>query len=219
MKKLRNFIDTLKSVNPTELGVKGYNDFVKEKVDFEILTEMFFTDVLSYVNEQIGDEGIKALDKIIVRYDSSDWEKAYKVFENVFGGYKRQGVFKEKIFLKDVENALKVLKIDINNNQELLQSIQALLTYEGREIENPKEAIKECLKGNDDSLVLDEILAHIARQYFEWFYFDLDYCIKNVIDFYSENNICIKKPIIHSFIARKDSQLNKLNRDLHDLLL
>lgn len=33
MKKLRNFIETLKSVNPTELGVKGYNDFVKEKVD------------------------------------------------------------------------------------------------------------------------------------------------------------------------------------------
>ena len=68
MKKLRNFIDSLKSVNPTELGVKGYNDFVKEKVDLEILTEMFFTDVLSYVNEQIGEEGIKALYKIIVRY-------------------------------------------------------------------------------------------------------------------------------------------------------
>lgn len=219
MKKLRNFIDTLKSVNPTELGVKGYNDFVKEKVDLEILTEMFFTDVLSYVNEQIGDEGIKALDKIIVRYDSSDWEKAYNVFQNGFGSFKRQGVFKEKISLKDVEKALKALKIDINNNQELLQSIQAILTYEGREIEEPKEAIKECLKGNDDSLVLDEILAHIARQYFEWFYFDLDYCIKNIIDFYSENNICIKKPIIHSFIAKKDSQLNKLNRDLHDLLL
>ena len=219
MKKLRNFIDTLKSVNPTELGVKGYNDFVKEKVDLEILTEMFFTDVLSYVNEQIGEKGIKALDKIIVRFDSSDWEKAYKGFDYGFGSLKRQGVFKEKISLKDVENALKSLKIDVNTNQELLQSIQAILTYEGREIEEPKEAIKECLKGNDDSMVLDEILTHIARQYFEWFYFDLDYCIKNVIDFYSENNICIKKPIIHSFIARKDSQLNKLNRDLHDLLL
>ena len=218
MKKLRNFIDTLKSVNPTELGVKGYNDFVKEKVDLEILTEMFFTDVLSYVNEQIGEEGIKALDKIIVRYVDSDWEKVYKGFDGGFGSFKRQGVFKEKISLKDVENALKSLKIDVNN-QELLQSIQAILTYEGREIENPKEAIKECLKGNDDSIVLDEILAHIARQYFDWFHFDLDYCIKNIIDFYSENNICIKKPIIHSFIARKDSQLNKLNRDLHDLLL
>ena len=219
MKKLRNFIDTLKSVNPTELGVKGYNDFVKEKIDLEILTEMFFTDVLSYVNEQIGDEGIKALDKIIVRFDSSDWEKAYKVFDDGFSSYKRQGVFKDKISLKDVENALKILKIDINNNQELLQAVEAILTYEGREIEEPKEAIKECLKGNDDSIVLDEILRHIARQYFEWFYFDLDYCIKKVVDFYSENNICIKKPIIHSFIARKDSQLNKLNRDLHDLLL
>ena len=217
MKKLRNFIDTLKSVNPTELGVKGYNDFVKEKVDLEILTEMFFTDVLSYVNEQIGEEGIKALDKIIVRFVDSDWEKAYKVFNDGFGSFKRKGVYKERIALKDVENALKALKIDINN-QTLFQSIEAILTYEGRENENPKEAIKECLKGNDDSLVLDEILAHIARQYFEGFYFDLDYCIKMVIDIYTENNICIKRPIIHSFIARKDSQLNKLNQDLHDLL-
>ena len=83
---------------------------------------------------------------------------------------------------------------------------------------NPKEAIKECLKGNDDSIVLDEILRQIARQYFEWFYLDLNYCIKMVIDLYTENNICIKKPIIHSFIARKDSQLNKLNRDLHNLI-
>ena len=219
MKKLRNFIDTLKSVNPTELGVKGYNDFVKEKVDLEILTEMLFQDVLSYVNEQIGEEGIKALDKIIKRYESSDWEKAYKVFNDGFGSFKRKGVYKERIALKDVENALKALKNDINNDQTLFQSIEAILTYEGRENENPKEAIKECLKGNDDSLVLDEILAHIARQYFEWFYFDLDYCIKMVIDFYTEKNICIKKPIIHSFIARKDSQLLKLNRDLHDLLL
>lgn len=219
MKKLRNFIDTLKSVNPTELGVKGYNDFVKEKVDLEILTEMFFTDVLSYVNEQIGEEGIKALDKIIVRFVDSDWEKAYKGFDSGFDGYKREFNYKGRIALKDVENALKSLKIDINNNQELLQSIQAILTYEGREIENPKKAIKECLKGNDDSIVLDEILRHIARQYYDWFYLDLNYCIKMVIDIYSENNICIKKPIIHSFIARKDSQLNKLNRDLHDLLL
>ena len=218
MKKIRNFIDTLKSVNPTELGVKGYNDFVKEKVDLEILTEMFFTDVLSYVNEQIGEDGIKALDKIIVRFNNSDWEKAYKGFDGVFDSFKRQVVFKEKISLKDVENALKSLKIDVNN-QELLQGIQGILTYEGVEVENPKETIKECLKGNDDSIVLDEILAHIARQYFEWFYFDLDYCIKTIIDIYSENNICIKKPIIHSFIARKDNQLNKLNRDLHDLLL
>lgn len=218
MKKLRNFIDTLKSVNPTELGVKGYNDFVKEKVDLEILTEMFFTDVLSYVNEQIGDEGIKALDKIIVRFDSSDWEKAYKGFDNCFGSYKREFNYKGRIVLEDIENALKALKIDINKNQELLQSIQAILTYEGREIEDPKEAIEEALKGNDDD-VLVEILRHIARQYYDWFYLDLNYCIKNVIDFYSENNICIKKPIIHSFIARKDSQLNKLNRDLHDLLL
>lgn len=219
MKKLRNFIDTIKSVDPTELGVKGYNDFVKEKVDLEILTEMFFTDVLSYVNEQLGEEAIKALDKIIVRFESSDWEKAYKGFDSGFGSYKREFIYKERIALKDIKNALKALKIDINKNKELLQSIQAILTYEGREIENPKEAIKECLKWNDDPLVLDEILAYIARQYFEWFYFDLNYCIKNVIDFYSENNICIKKPIIHSFIARKDSQLNKLNRDLHDLLL
>ena len=219
MKKLRNFIDTLKSVNPTELGVKGYNDFVKEKVDLEILTEMFFTDVLSYVNEQIGEEGIKALDKIIVRFVDSDWEKAYKGFDSGFDGYKREFNYKGRIALKDVENALKSLKIDINNNQELLQSIQAILTYEGREIENPKKAIKECLKGNDDSIVLDEILRHIARQYYDWFYLDLNYCIKMVIDIYSENNICIKKPTIHSFIARKDSQLNKLNRDLHDLLL
>lgn len=219
MKKLRNFIDTLKGVNPTELGVKGYNDFVKENIDLEILTEMFFTDVLSYVNEQIGDRAIKALDKIIIRFDSADWEKAYRIFENGFGGYKREGVFKEKISLKDIKNALTALKIDINNNQELLQSIQAILTYEGREIENPKEAIKQCLKGYDDSSVLDEILAHIARQYFDWFYFDLNYCIKMVIDFYTEKNICIKRPIIHSFIAKKDSQLNKLNRDLHDLLL
>lgn len=218
MKKLRNFIDTLKSVNPTELGVKGYNDFVKEKVDLEILTEMFFTDVLSYVNEQIGEEGIKALDKIIVRFDSSDWEKAYKGFDNCFGSYKREFNYKGRIVLEDIENALKALKIDINKNQELLQSIQAILTYEGREIEDPKEAIEEALKGNDDD-VLVEILRHIARQYYDWFYLDLNYCIKNVIDFYSENNICIKKPIIHSFIARKDSQLNKLNRDLHDLLL
>ena len=218
MKKLRNFIDTLKSVNPTELGVKGYNDFVKENIDLEILTEMFFTDVLSYVNEQIGDEGIKALDKIIKRFDTSDWEKAYRIFDDSFGGYKREGVYKDRIALKDINNALKTLKIDINN-QTLLQSIEAILTYEGREIEDPKEVIKECLKGNDDSLVLDEILAHIARQYFDWFYFDLNYCIKMVIDFYTENNICIKRPIIHSFIARKDGQLNKLNRDLHDLLL
>lgn len=219
MKKLRNFIDTLKSVNPTELGVKGYNDFVKEKVDLEILTEMFFTDVISYVNEQIGEEGIKALDKIIKRYESSDWEKAYRIFDDGFGGYKREGVYKDRISIKDINNALKTLKINVNNNKELLQSIEAILTYEGRESEDPKEAIKECLKGNDDSLVLDEILAHIARQYFDWFYFDLNYCIKMVIDFYSENNICIKKPIIHSFISRKDSQLLKLNRDLHDLLL
>ena len=219
MKKLRNFIDTLKSVNPTELGVKGYNDFVKEKVDLEILTEMFFTDVLSYVNEQIGEEGIKALDKIIVRFVDSDWEKAYKGFDNCFGSYKREFNYKGRIALKDVENALKSLKIDINKNQELLLAVEATLTYEGREIEDPKKAIKECLKGSGDSLVLDEILRHIARQYYDWFYLDLNYCIKMVIDFYSENNICIKKPIIHSFIARKDSQLNKLNRDLHDLLL
>ena len=219
MKKLRNFIDTLKSVNPTELGVKGYNDFVKEKVDLEILTEMFFTDVLSYVNEQIGEEGIKALDKIIVRFVDSDWEKAYKGFDNCFGSYKREFNYKGRIALKDVENALKSLKIDMNKNQELLLAVEATLTYEGREIEDPKKAIKECLKGSGDSLVLDEILRHIARQYYDWFYLDLNYCIKMVIDFYSENNICIKKPIIHSFIARKDSQLNKLNRDLHDLLL
>ena len=219
MKKLRNFIETLKSVNPTELGVKGYNDFVKEKVDLEILTEMFFTDVLSYVNEQIGDEGIKALDKIIVRYVDSDWEKAYKGFDNCFGSYKREFNYKGRIALKDVKNALKSLKIDVNRNQELLLAVEAILTYEGREIENPKKAIKECLKGNDDSIVLDEILSHIARQYYDWFYLDLNYCIKMVIGFYSENNICIKKPIIHSFIAKKDSQLNKLNRDLHDLLL
>lgn len=217
MKKLRNFIETLKIVNPTELGVKGYNDFVKEKVDLEILTEMFFTDVLSYVNEQIGEEGIKVLDRIIVRFDDSDWEKAYKVFnDDGFGSFKRKCVYKERIVLEDIEKALKVLKIDINN-QTLFQSIQAILTYEGRENKNPKEAIEESLKGNDDA-VLVEILEHIARQYFEWFYVDLDYCIKMVIDIYSENNICIKNPIIHNFIAKKENQLNKLNQDLHDFL-
>lgn len=218
MKKLRNFIDTLKNINPTELGVKGYNDFVKEKVDLEILTEMLFQDVLSYVNEQIGEEAIKALDKIIVRFDNSDWDKAYKGFDSGFGGYKREFIYKGRISLKDIKNALKVLKIDINKNKELLQSIEIILNYEGREDEDPKEAIKECLKGNDDEVVLNEILRYIAKQYYNWFYFDLIYCVETIIDFYSENNICIKNPIIHNFIAKKENQLNKLNRDLHDLL-
>ena len=59
---------------------RAYNDTMKEHLGIEALTEMLFSEVLDYVNKKIGDDGLKALDKIIVRLNKDDYKIALKFF-------------------------------------------------------------------------------------------------------------------------------------------
>ena len=89
---------------------RAYNDTMKEHLGIEALTEMLFSEVLDYVNKKIGDDGLKALDKIIVRFTKDDLKKVLVGYSTISNG---NFYFKENITKENIKEALKALKIDI----------------------------------------------------------------------------------------------------------
>ena len=123
---------------------KAYNDRMKEHLGIEALTEMLFSEVLDYVNKKIGDDGLKALDKIIVRLNKDDYKIALKFFMNgeEFGAISAIN-YQYNITIKDIKEALEVLKIDLSENGELARIVHLKLEWDDREDIKAVEAIQQ----------------------------------------------------------------------------
>ena len=86
---------------------RAYNDTIKNSMRAKNKAELLFDEVLNYVNKKIGDDGLKALDKIIVRFNKDDLKK-------FLVGYSTNNFyFKKNITKENIKEALKALKMDI----------------------------------------------------------------------------------------------------------
>ena len=159
---------------------EAYNDKIKYNLCFEALTEMLFSEILDYINDKIGDDGLKALDKIIVRFTKDDYKIALKFFMDGEFGVISAINYQYNITIKDIKEALEVLKIDLSKNGELARIMNLKLEWDDREDIKAVEAIKQALKGKYDG-GLSTIKQFIAMQYYSWFVDDLLIIIKNII--------------------------------------
>ena len=89
---------------------KAYNDTIKNSMSLENKLEILFDEVLDYVNKKIGDDGLKALDKIIVRFTKDDLKKVLVGYSTISNS---NFYFKENITKENIKEALKALKMDI----------------------------------------------------------------------------------------------------------
>ena len=183
---------------------RAYNDTMKEHLGIEALTEMLFSEVLDYVNKKIGDDGLKALDKIIVRLNKDDYKIALKFFMDGEFGIISAINYQYNITIKDIKEALEVLKIDLSENGELARVMNLKLEWDDREDIKAVEAIKQALKGKYDG-GLSTIKQFIAMEYYSWFVDDLWIIIKNIIDNYSENGESLE-PKVKELIAKKEAK-------------
>ena len=183
---------------------RAYNDTMKEHLGIEALTEMLFSEVLDYVNKKIGDDGLKALDKIIVRLNKDDYKIALKFFMDGEFGVISAINYQYNITIKDIKEALEVLKIDLSENGELARVMNLKLEWDDREDIKAVEAIKQALKGKYDG-GLSTIKQFISMEYYSWFVDDLLIIIKNIIDNYSENGESLE-PKVKELIAKKEAK-------------
>ena len=180
---------------------KAYNDTIKNSMSIEALTEMLFSEVLDYVNKKIGDDGLKALDKIIVRLNKDDYKIALKFFMDGELGAISPINYQYNITIKDIKEALQVLKIDLSENGELTRIINLKLQWDNREDIKAVEAIQQALKGKYNG-GLSTIKQFIAMEYYSYFVEDLFIIIKNIIDNYDES----LEPKVKELIAKKEAK-------------
>lgn len=105
---------------------RAYNDTIKNNMSIENKLEFLFDEVLDFVNKKIGDDGLKALDKIIVRFTKDDLKKVlvgYKTISN------SNFYFKENITKENIKEALKALKINISKDDKFVLSVISLRYY------------------------------------------------------------------------------------------
>ena len=186
---------------------EAYNDKIKYNLCFEALTEMLFSEILDYINDKIGDDGLKALDKIIVRFTKDDYKIALKFFMDGEFGVISAINYQYNITIKDIKEALEVLKIDLSKNGELARIMNLKLEWDDREDIKAVEAIKQALKGKYDG-GLSTIKQFIAMQYYSWFVDDLLIIIKNIIDNYSERGESLK-PKVNELLTKVRSENTK----------
>ena len=180
---------------------KAYNDKIKYNLCFEELTEMLFSEILDYINDKIGDDGLKALDKIIVRLNKDDYKIALKFFMDGELGAISPINYQYNITIKDIKEALKVLKIDLSENGELARVINLKLAWDNREDIKAVEAIQQALKGKYNG-GLSTIKQFIAMEYYSYFVDDLFIIIKNIIDNYDES----LEPKVNEVKAKKEAK-------------
>lgn len=105
---------------------KAYNDTIKNSMSIENKLELLFDEVLDYVNKKIGDDGLKALDKIIVRFTKDDLKKVLVGYSTISNN---KFYFKENITKENIKEALKALKINISKDDKFVLSVIALRYY------------------------------------------------------------------------------------------
>ena len=187
-----------------KLEAKAYNDKIKYNLCFEELTEMLFSEILDYINDKIGDDGLKALDKIIVRLNKDDYKIALRFFMDGELGAISPINYQYNITIKDIKEALEVLKIDLSENGELSRLISLKLEWDNREDIKTVEAIQQALKGKYNG-GLSTIKQFLAMEYYSWFVDDLFIIIKNIIDSYSQRGLSLE-PKVKEFIAKKEAK-------------
>ena len=183
---------------------KAYNDTMKEHLGIEALTEMLFSEILDYINDKIGDDALKALDKIIVRLNKDDYKIALKFFMDGELGAISPINYQYNITIKDIKEALEVLKIDLSENGELARIMNLKLEWDNREDIKAVEAIQQALKGKYAG-GLSTIKQFIAMKYYSFVVDDLFILIKNIIDNYSQRGLSLE-PRVKEFIAKKEAK-------------
>lgn len=177
---------------------KAYNDTIKSSMSLENKLELLFDEVLDYVNDKIGDDGLKALDKIIVRFTKDDYKIVCKLFIDENFSVASEINYQYNIATKVIKEALEVLKIDLSKDGELMRRINAKLV---KDSEKASETIEQALK---DDGVLRIIKEYIAIQYYSYFA-SLQIIIKNIIDNYSENGESLE-PKVKELITKKEAK-------------
>ena len=180
---------------------RAYNDKIKYNLCFEALTEMLFSEILDYINDKIGDDGLKALDKIIIRLNKDDYKIALKFFMDGELGAISPINYQYNITIKDIKEALEVLKIDLSENGELARIMNLKLEWDNREDIKAVEAIQQALKGKYAG-GLSTIKQFIAMEYYSYFIDDLFIIIKNIIDNYDES----LEPKVNELKAKKEAK-------------
>ena len=202
-------IKELRKQNLKQKDLEKYKKFLKDYKDLSIKNkiELFFDDIVEYVNKQYAPDALQALDKIIIRFDKGDFKKAFKGYKNktqlgIFG----EIFYRKKIFTKNVKNAFEALELN-TDNYELNQLVELWLWNRNRKNENTQEAIKQALEGKD-KLTLSAIKHFIGTKYFEWFYDRMEFVINEVIE--SFENLDKLKNKISEFTNKKELELNSL---------
>ena len=191
----------MKNITEQQKAAKAYNDKIKYNLCFEELTEMLFSEILDYINDKIGDDGLKALDKIIVRLNKDDYKIALKFFMDGELGAISPINYQYNITIKDIKEALEVLKIDLSENGELSRIMSLKLEWDNREDIKAVEAIQQALKGKYAG-GLSTIKQFIAMEYYSYFIDDLFIIIKNIIDNYGES----LEPKVNELKAKKEAK-------------
>ena len=187
-----------------KLEAKAYNDKIKYNLCFEALTEMLFSEILDYINDKIGDDGLKALDKIIVRLNKDDYKIALRFFMDGELGAISPINYQYNITIKDIKEALEVLKIDLSENGELARVVNLKLQWDNREDIKAVEAIQQALKGKYNG-GLSTIKQFLAMEYYSYFVEDLFIIIKNIIDSYSQRGLSLE-PKVNELKAKKEAK-------------
>ena len=105
---------------------RAYNDTINNSMSIENKLELLFSEVLNFVNKKIGDDGLKALDKIIVRFTKDDLKKVLVGYSTISNN---NFYFKKNITKENIKEALKALKMDISENDKFILSIIASRYY------------------------------------------------------------------------------------------
>ena len=187
----------MKNITEQQKAARVYNDKIKYNLCFEELTEMLFSEALDYVHKKIGDDGLKALDKIIVRLNKDDYKIALRFFMDGELGAISPINYQYNITIKDIKEALQVLKIDLSENGELARVVNLKLQWDNREDIKAVEAIQQALKGKYAG-GLSTIKQFIAMEYYSYFVEDLFIIIKNIIDSYSQRGLSLE-PKVNEF--------------------
>ena len=133
---------------------KAYNDKIKYNLCFEELTEMLFSEILDYINDKIGDDGLKALDKIIVRLNKDDYKIALKFFMDGELGAISPINYQYNITIKDikaVEAIQQALKGKYNGGLSTIKQFIAM-EYYSYFVEDLFIIIKNIIDNYDESL-------------------------------------------------------------------
>ena len=194
----------MKNIEQQKAEAKAYNDKIKYNLSVEALTEMLFSEILDYINDKIGDDGLKALDKIIVRLNKDDYKIALKFFMDGELGAISPINYQYNITIKDIKEALEYLEVDLSENGELARIMNYKVEWDGREDIKAVEAIQQALKGKYNG-GLSTIKQFIAMEYYSYFVEDLFIIIKNIIDYHSELGLSLE-PKVKEFAKKEDNQ-------------